>query len=324
MEVLLTVENLQTYFYTRWGTVKAVDDISFHVVKGETLGIVGESGCGKSIACLSILRLIPKPAGRIINGKIIFKGEDLLKKEEKQMRKIRGSQISMVLQDPMSSLNPVFTIGNQLTESIKIHQGLKKKAMWEKARELLKMVNITSPELRLKNWPHQLSGGMRQRVVGAVALACEPDLLIADEPTTALDATIQMQYLDLLMDIQKKTGLSMIFVTHDFGIVARMCQRAIVMYAGKIVETASTRDLFNHPAHPYTEALMKSLPKIEEKVDILASIEGQPPPLNNVPKGCVFAPRCSYAVNKCRTEYPPITMVNEEHSASCWFPRSES
>lgn len=322
MEELLKVKNLQTYFFTRWGTVKAVDDISFHVVKGETLGIVGESGCGKSIACLSILRLVPKPAGKIINGKIVFKGEDLLKKQEKQMRRIRGSQISMVLQDPMSSLNPVFTIGNQLTESIKAHQGLKKKSMWEKAKELLKMVNITSPELRLKNWPHQLSGGMRQRVVGAVALACEPDLLIADEPTTALDATIQMQYLNLLSDIQKQTGLSMIFVTHDFGIVARMCQRAIVMYAGKIVETASTRDLFNHPAHPYTEALMRSLPKVEEKVDILASIEGQPPPLNNVPNGCVFAPRCSYAAEKCHTEYPPTAIINEVHSVSCWFPRS--
>jgi len=318
MSALLEVNGLRTYFFTRWGTVKAVDGVSFSVNEGETFGLVGESGCGKSITCLSILRLVPAPAGRIIGGEILLEGEDLLKKSEKEMRKIRGRKISMILQDPTASLNPVFTIGDQITEVIKIHRGLKGRSLWQSAKEMLEMVRIPSPDIRLRNWPHELSGGMRQRVVGAIALSCEPALLIADEPTTSLDATIQVQFLRLLRELQQQTGLTLIFVTHDFGIVARMCQRAAVMYAGKIVETANVRELFNHPAHPYTQALMKSLPKVEEKVERLASIEGQPPPLHNLPPGCTFAPRCYYAKERCRSEYPPTVEIEKGHAVSCW------
>jgi oligopeptide/dipeptide ABC transporter ATP-binding protein len=263
--------------------------------------------------------MVFEPAGRIIGGEIILQGENLVKKSEREMRRIRRSKISMILQDPMTSLNPVFTIGNQLTEAIKIHSGLKGQSLWNRAKKMLEMVQIPSPELRLKNWPHELSGGMRQRVVGAIALSCEPRLLIADEPTTSLDATIQVQYLRLLHELQRQTGLSLIFVTHDFGIVARMCQRAAVMYAGKIVETADVRDLFDSPEHPYTQALMKSVPKVEEKVQRLASIEGQPPPLHDLPPGCAFVPRCPYSTDRCRsTENPPTIEINHEHSVSCW------
>lgn len=318
MNALLEVKNLQTYFFTRWGTVKAVDGVSFNVSQGETFGLVGESGCGKSITCLSLMRLVPEPAGKIVEGEIRFDGQDLLKYSEKQMRKIRGAQISMILQDPMTSLNPVFTIGKQVTEAIKIHRGLKGSRLWRRAEKMLEMVRIPSPKVRLKNWPHELSGGMRQRVVGAIALSCEPRLLIADEPTTSLDATIQVQLLNLLSDIQKRTGLALIFITHDFGIIARMCQRAAVMYAGKIVETAPVKQLFDRPAHPYTQALMKSLPKVERKVDKLFSIEGQPPPLHRLPAGCAFAPRCGYTRDKCKAEYPPLFELGTKHAASCW------
>jgi oligopeptide/dipeptide ABC transporter ATP-binding protein len=318
VRVLLEVKNLRTYFFTRWGTVKGVDQASFFVKQGETFGLVGESGCGKSITCLSILRLVPEPTGRIVGGEILFQGEDLLKKSKKEMRKIRGRQISMILQDPMTSLNPVFTIGYQLTEAISIHRGLKGQTLWERARRMLEIVQIPSPEIRLRNWPHELSGGMRQRVVGAIALSCEPRLIIADEPTTSLDATIQVQYLQLIRELQNQTGISMIFITHDFGIIAQMCKRAAVMYAGKIVETADVRELFNQPAHPYTQALMKSMPKVDEKVERLASIEGQPPPLHNLPPGCIFAPRCRYSRKKCRSEYPLQVEIGKEHSVSCW------
>lgn len=315
----LEVNNLRTYFFTRRGAVKAVDGVTFHVQKGETFGLVGESGCGKTIACLSILRLVPEPAGRIVGGEILLEGEDILKKSDEEMRKIRGRKISMILQDPMTSLNPVFTIGDQLTEAIRIHRSLKGRLLWEKAKKMLEMVRIPSPEIRLKNWPHQLSGGMRQRVVGAIALSCEPGLLIADEPTTSLDATIQAQYLQLLRRIQEHTELTLIFVTHDFGIVARMCKRAAVMYAGKIVETADVRELFNHPAHPYTQALLKSVPNLAEKTGRLVSIEGQPPSPVDLPPVCAFAPRCSYANNNCRHEkYPPTVEIKEGHSVSCW------
>jgi oligopeptide/dipeptide ABC transporter ATP-binding protein len=318
MSALLEVKNLKTYFFTRWGTVKAVDGVSFNISQGETFGLVGESGCGKSITCLSLMRLVPEPAGKIVEGEIRFDGKDLLKYSENQMRKIRGSQISMILQDPMTSLNPVFTIGKQVTEAIKIHRGLKGSRLWQRAEKMLEMVRIPSPKVRLKNWPHELSGGMRQRVVGAIALSCEPRLLIADEPTTSLDATIQVQLLNLLSDIQKRTGLALIFITHDFGIIARMCQRAAVMYAGKIVETAPVKQLFDRPAHPYTQALMRSLPKVERKVDKLFSIEGQPPPLHRLPVGCAFAPRCDYTTDKCEAEYPPFFELETKHAASCW------
>jgi len=315
----LEVKNLSTYFFTRRGVVKAVDGVSFHVKKGETFGLVGESGCGKTITCLSIMRLVPEPAGRIVGGEIFLEGEDLLKKSEKELVKIRGSKISMILQDPMTSLNPVFTIGDQLTEAIRIHRFLKGKSLWESAKKILQLVHIASPETCLTSWPHQLSGGMRQRVVGAISISCEPKLLIADEPTTSLDATIQVQYLRLLREIQEKTDLTLIFITHDFGIVARMCRRAAVMYAGKIVETAEVREIFNHPAHPYTQALMKSVPKVEEKVTRLASIEGQPPPLHHLPPGCIFAPRCSAKKEECRPEeYPPMVEIEKGHFVSCW------
>ena len=315
----LEVINLKTYFFTRRGVVKAVDGVSFNVDRGETFGLVGESGCGKSMTCLSIMRLVPEPGGRIVDGVIRLESEDLLRKSSKEMIKIRGSKLSMILQDPMTSLNPVFTIGNQLTEAIKVHQKWERKELWGRAREMLQRVQIPSPEECLRRWPHQLSGGMRQRVVGAITISCEPKLLIADEPTTALDATIQLQYLRLLRELQERTGLTLIFVTHDFGIVARMCRRAAVMYAGKIVETAEVKELFDHPTHPYTQALMRSVPKAEERVERLASIEGQPPPLCQLPPGCTFAPRCACHGENCRPEaYPPLIEVKRGHFVSCW------
>lgn len=319
MNPFLEIQDLRTYFYTRWGTVKAVNGVSFSVNAGETFGIVGESGCGKSITALSILGLVPEPAGKIVGGNIFYRGENLVDKNEKEMREIRGREISMILQDPMTSLNPVFTVGNQVEEAIKIHQKIKGSRLKQRAVQILEKVRIPSPDVRMKNWPHELSGGMRQRVVGAMAMACEPNLLIADEPTTALDMTIQMQYLDLLQDIQAKTGLSIIFITHDFGVIAYMCKRAAVMYAGKIVECADVRTLFDRPCHPYTQALMKSIPKAEEKVDALLSIEGQPPPLNNLPVGCAFNARCPKAEKQCSREAPTITEVGNQHVASCWL-----
>ena len=313
----MEVKGLKTYFFTRRGAVKAVDEASFSVAEGETLGLVGESGCGKSISCLSLLRLVPQPAGRIVGGEVIFDGEDLLKKSEGEMRKMRGRRISMILQDPMVSLNPVFSIGDQVIEAIKIHGRLSRSTIKQRAIEMLKLVRIASPEERLQSFPHQLSGGMKQRVVGAIALSCQPHLLIADEPTTSLDVTIQAQYLRLLKEIQKQARLAIIFVTHDFGIVDRMCDRVAVMYCGKIVETAKARELFNHPLHPYTVALMRSVAKVEEKQEKLPSIEGQPPPLYQLPPGCSFGPRCPSQGERC-TAVPPQLEVRDEHWVSCW------
>ena len=261
---VLKVENLRTYFRTRWGEVKAVDGVSFELRKGETLGIVGESGSGKSVTVLSMMRLIPIPPGRIVEGTITLDGEDLLQLSESEMSKVRGSKIALIIQDPMTSLNPVFTIGNQVTEAIRIHQDIPKRSVMEKALEVLRKVNIPAAESRIRDYPHQLSGGMRQRVVGAIGVSCQPLVLIADEPTTSLDVTIQAQYLKLLRDLQQESGMSLIFITHDFGIVAKMCDRVAVMYAGKIVELGSVRDIFNKPSHPYTEALLASVPKMEE------------------------------------------------------------
>ncbi|MFC1945458.1 ABC transporter ATP-binding protein [Chloroflexota bacterium] len=318
-DILLEVNNLRTQFVTRWGTVKAVDDVTFHVRKGEVLGLVGESGSGKTVTCLSILRLVPQPAGCIVGGEIIFQNENLLALSERRMREIRGGSISMILQDPVTSLNPVFTIGNQIFDVIKLHQHLKGTKLYEKALKILKMVGISSPEERVRLFPHELSGGMKQRVVGAIAISCEPSLLIADEPTTSLDATIQAQYLRLLLDLQETIGLTTIFITHDFGVVARMCNRVAVMYAGKIVEMANVRELFNHPLHCYTEALMKSVPKIEKKIGRLNSIEGQPPSLHQIPAGCAFAPRCLMAKEICKQgESPPMIEVENGHSVRCW------
>ena len=315
---ILEVKNLETFFFTRWGIVKAVNKISFNVKKGEVLGLVGESGSGKSVTAASIMRLVPEPAGWIKGGTIIFNGENLLDKNKREIRKIRGKKISMILQDPMTSLNPVFTIGNQVGESLKTHQQLKGKNMMDRAAELLKSVGIPSPRKRLDNYPHELSGGMKQRVVGAIALSCKPELLIADEPTTSLDTTIQAQYLRLLRHLQTTHGLSMIFITHDFGVVAKICDRVAVMYAGKIVELTDVRELFKKPMHPYTDALIKSVPKVEEKVKYLPSIDGQPPDMTMLDSGCSFFPRCREAMDRCRVEFPPSIMVTENHMVKCW------
>jgi len=315
---VLEVNNLCTYFQTRWGTVKAVDGVSFDLSRGETLGIVGESGSGKSVTMLSLMQLVPSPPGRIVDGEIILDGQDLLQLNDDQMSKIRGSQIALIIQDPMTSLNPVFSIGNQVMEAVKIHQDIPKKSILDRALDVLRKVNIPAAETRIRDYPHQMSGGMRQRVVGAISISCQPSVLIADEPTTSLDVTIQAQYLKLLKELQEEQDLGLIFITHDFGIVAKMCDKVAVMYAGKIVEQGSVRDIFNNPSHPYTEALLKSVPKLEEDVERLYSIEGQPPTLHDLPQGCPFAPRCDYVMDRCREEYPPILEVNEAHSAACW------
>ena len=279
---------------------------------------MGEAGCGKTMTALSLLRLIPKPAARIVSGEIILDGEDLVTKSDKEMREIRGRKISMILQDPQTSLNPVFTIGNQLREALGIHQKGNRREMLAKAVDALKSVRVAAPEPRLDDFPHQMSGGMKQSVIGAIAISCEPKLIIADEPTTALDVTIQLQYLRLLKEIQAETGLAIIFITHDFGIVARMCDRVAVMYAGRIVEEANVRDLFNKPKHPYTQTLMASVPNME-RTDRLYAIEGQPPALYDLPVGCRFADRCQFAQDICRREYPPHIQVEEGHAADCWM-----
>lgn len=317
-DVILQVEDLHTYFFTRSGVVKAVDGVNFYLRQGETLGIVGESGCGKTMTSLSLLRLVPQPAARIVKGKILLQGENLLDKSEKEMRQIRGRRISMILQDPQTSLNPVFSIGNQLIEAVKIHKKGRHRDLVQHAINALKQVRVAAPERRVEDYPHQMSGGMKQRVVGAIALSCEPHVIIADEPTTSLDVTIQAQYLRLLREIQEETGLSIIFITHDFGIVAKMCDRVMVMYAGRAVETGSVRDIFNHPTHPYTQALLNSVPKLEERTSRLYSIEGQPPALWNLPAGCRFAARCPYVEARCEHEYPPSFQVAEGHTADCW------
>ena len=317
-DVVLKVDDLRTYFTTRWGTVKAVDGISFDLRRGETLGIVGESGSGKSVTMLSLMRLIPVPPGRIVSGSIELDGDDLLQLSDSEMNKVRGRKIALIIQDPMTSLNPVFTIGNQVSEAIAIHQNIPKRSIKEQALSVLRKVNIPAAESRMRDYPHQMSGGMRQRVVGAIGISCQPQVLIADEPTTSLDVTIQAQYLALLKELQRDSNVGLIFITHDFGIVAKMCDRVAVMYAGRIVEQGSVRDIFNHPSHPYTEALLASVPRMEEDVDRLYSIEGQPPTLHDLPAGCPFADRCQYVMDRCREEYPDRVTVSENHQASCW------
>ena len=317
-DVVLQVEDLRTWFSTRWGTVKAVDGVSFDLRRGETLGIVGESGCGKSVTMLSLMRLVPTPPGEIVSGSILLQGQDILQLTEHEMSKVRGSRIALIIQDPMTSLNPVFSIGNQVNEAIQIHQSIPKRSVLEQTLAVLRKVNIPAAEARVKDYPHQLSGGMRQRVVGAIGISCEPAVLIADEPTTSLDVTIQAQYLKLLKDLQQQQDLALIFITHDFGVVAKMCDRVAVMYAGKIVETGDVREIFNSPSHPYTEALLASVPKLEEDVDRLYAIEGQPPALHDLPPGCAFADRCPYVMERCREEYPPVFRVSESHQSACW------
>jgi oligopeptide/dipeptide ABC transporter ATP-binding protein len=319
---VLEVEDLRTYLFTSWGTTKAVDGVSFRLQAGETLGIVGESGSGKSMLALSLVRLPPEPAGRIVGGRVVLNGRDLVGLSEKEMRNVRGKEISMILQDPQQSLNPVFSVGNQLEEAIRVHdRDADDDVVRQRSLQALKSVHVPAPERRLKNFPHQMSGGMKQRIVGAMAMAYQPQVLIADEPTTALDVTIQAQYLRLLKDLQDRTGVGIIIITHDFGVVAETCDNVAVMYAGRFVEQAPVEEIFDNPRHPYTRALLDSRPKADLKATRLQSIEGQPPSLNDLPVGCRFAVRCSYAIDKCHDEYPPTASLAEGHVAACW--RSE-
>jgi len=315
---LLVVRGLKTYFYTEDGVVSAVDDICFSMGKGETLGVVGESGCGKSVTALSILRLVPDPPGRIVGGEIIFEGEDLVKKTEAEMRIVRGNQISMIFQEPMTSLNPVFTVGEQIMESIMLHQKVNRTGARRKAIDMLKMVGIPSPERRVDEYPYQMSGGMRQRVMIAMALSCNPKLLIADEPTTALDGTIQAQILDLIKKLKEDLEMAMMLITHDLGVVAEVANRVLVMYAGKIVEGADTQSIVRNPQHPYTSGLLGSMPGLDEDKDRLTVIEGGVPNPFALPRGCRFHPRCAYAEEICTKEEPNIAEVEPGHLVNCW------
>jgi peptide/nickel transport system ATP-binding protein len=319
---VLEVKGLQTVFFTNSGLFRAVDDVSFSVGRGETLAIVGESGCGKSVTALSIMRLVPDPPGRIVGGSVMLEGTDLLALDEAEMRTIRGNRISMIFQEPMTSLNPVMSIGDQITEAVRLHRTMPRKQAWQLAIEMLRVVRIPEPERRASEYPHQLSGGMRQRAMIAMALACRPALLIADEPTTALDVTIQAQILALVLELQKELGMGLILITHDLGVVAQTAQRVIVMYAGKKVEEADVETLFANPRHPYTRGLMGSIPAVpslDAKADArLVEIPGMVPSLTNLPKGCAFAPRCTLAIERCREEYPPLQRFGANHLAACW------
>jgi len=317
---LLEVKNLKTQFFTQDGVVKAVDDVSFYVMPGETLGVVGESGSGKSMTGLSIMRLIPNPPGKIVNGEILFNGRDVLKMSEEQVRSIRGNDIAMIFQDPMTSLNPVLTINRQISESLQLHMGMNKDQAKRRSIELLEMVGIPNAAQRVDQYPHQFSGGMRQRVMIAMALSCNPKLLIADEPTTALDVTIQAQILDLMRTLQSETGTGVLMITHSMGVVAGMADRVQVMYAGHIVETATTEEIFANPRHPYTVGLMKSIPRLDAtKKEKLQPIRGLPPDLIDLPDMCPFVPRCNYAREKCEQKNPPLLEVAPGHYSACWF-----
>jgi oligopeptide/dipeptide ABC transporter ATP-binding protein len=317
---LLELVNVSTHYVSSRGTrvVRAVDDVSVTVDAGETLGIVGESGSGKSTLALTIMRLLP-PAAHIVSGQMLFGGEDLLRKSPAEMRHIRGKRIAMILQDPMASLNPLFTIGDQVAEPIRVHEGATRANAWRRARELLGAVRIPSPEQRVLQYPHEMSGGMRQRIVGAIGISCEPQLLIADEPTTSLDLTIQAQYLNLLRDLQKAHGLALIFITHNLGIVAKMCDKLAVMYAGRMVEYGPVSQIFNNPVHPYTRALLNAIPRMSNIDQRLTAIEGQPPDLSSLPQGCSFAPRCPDAFDRCREQAPPEFATAEGRTARCWL-----
>ena len=321
---LLEVDDLTTYFFTRDGVVRAVDGVSFRVGRGETLAIVGESGCGKSVTSLSIMRLIASPPGRTVRGRVLFEGRDLLQLPEPEMRKVRGDAISMIFQEPMTSLNPVLTIGHQVAEALVVHRGLSKEQAAQRMIELLRLVKMPEAERRASQYPHQLSGGMRQRVMIAMALACEPRLLIADEPTTALDVTIQAQILELMRELQQKTGAAIVLITHDLGVVAEMAERVVVMYAGRKVEEATVLELFAHPRHPYTRGLLLSIPKLgarnreDGRRTPLTEIAGTVPSLSEPIVGCAFAPRCRYAVARCRSESPPLEEKAIDHLAACW------
>ena len=321
-QTVLDVKNLQTVFFTNSGLFRAVDDVSFSVGRGETLAIVGESGCGKSVSALSIMRLVPDPPGRIVGGSVVLEGTDLLELDEAQMRQVRGNRISMIFQEPMTSLNPVMRIGDQITEAVRLHRDMTRQQAWEQAVEMLRLVRIPEPARRALEYPHQLSGGMRQRAMIAMALACRPALLIADEPTTALDVTIQAQILALVLDLQQELGMALILITHDLGVVAQTAQRVIVMYAGRKVEEADVEILFADPRHPYTRGLMASIPAVpsfQGKADArLTEIPGAVPSLISLPEGCAFAPRCSLAIARCREAYPPLQDWGGGHLAACW------
>lgn len=316
---LLDVKELKTHFRTERGRITAVDSISFQVGIGEILGVVGESGCGKSVTSQSILRLLDEEGSAEYEGEILFKGTNLLKLSDSKMRKIRGNDIAMIFQDPLSSLNPVYTIGYQIAETILLHQDVSKKVAYSKAIDMLRITGIPAPEKRIKEFPHQLSGGMQQRVMIAIALSCRPELLIADEPTTALDVTIQAQIIDLILELNHKHDMGVLFITHDLGVVAELCTRVVVMYLGQIVEEATVENLFTQPLHPYTKGLMKSIPQLDgDRSEKLHVIEGMVPTLNNVPKGCRFAPRCHYADELCREQVPELTEYREGQNVRCW------
>ncbi len=317
---LLEVKNLKTQFFTQDGVVKAVDDLSFYIMPGETLGVVGESGSGKSITGLSLMRLIPSPPGKIVQGEVIFNGKDVLKMTDEQVRNIRGNEIAMIFQDPMTSLNPVLTINRQISESLILHMGMNKEQAKNRAIELLEMVGIPEAADRVDQYPHQFSGGMRQRVMIAMALSCDPKLLIADEPTTALDVTIQAQILDLMRTLQAETGAGVMMITHSMGVVAGIADRVQVMYAGHIVETAATEEVFARPKHPYTVGLMKSIPRLDAQTkEKLQPIRGLPPDLIDLPDMCPFVPRCNYAREQCERKNPPLMEVAPGHFSACWF-----
>ena len=319
-EIILQVKNLQTSFFTDEGEVKAVNGVDFSIEKGKTLGIVGESGSGKSITSLSILRLLQEPAGKVVGGEILFKGDNLLNKSKKQMMGIRGNNISMIFQEPMTSLNPTLTCGEQIAESIRIHQKLKRKEAWIKAVDMLRLVGIPSPEKRAKQYPFELSGGMRQRVMIAIALSCNPELLIADEPTTALDVTIQAQILDLMKKLQSELGTSLMLITHDLGVVAEMCDKVAVMYCGKIVEYADVKTIFTDPKHPYTIGLLHSVPKHDQDYEgDLSVIKGSVPSPFNLPAGCAFAPRCPHARDICHSKQPELEETTNGEQVRCWI-----
>ena len=326
-EKLLEVNHLKTSFFTAEGEVKAVDDVSYYVNKGEVIAIGGESGCVKSVTQMSIMQLIQSPPGEIVGGEVLFKGKDLLKygSKSKEMRDIRGAEISMIFQEPMTSLNPVMTVGKQLTEVLRIHSGLDKKEAWERGIKALEAVGIPEPALRMKNYPFELSGGMRQRVMIAIAVACNSDLIIADEPTTALDVTTQAQVMDLLQDLVVRLGKSLIIITHNLGLVTRYAERVYVMYAGKIVESGTTEQILTNPHHPYTIGLLSSVPKLEDDTNAdLIPIPGMPPVLSSLPKGCAFMPRCQFACEQCRnSDYPSVKVIEEGHVAACHLDLSQ-
>jgi len=316
---LLEIRDLKTYFYTMEGVVKAVDGVSYEVEEGETLGLVGESGCGKSVSALSLMRLIPDPPGKTISGEVIFDGEDILKIDMDDMRHIRGAKMSMIFQEPMTSLNPVLTVERQITETLQLHKGMGRGEARRAAMDLLVKVGIPDPERRIKQYPHQFSGGMRQRVMIAMALSCDPRLIIADEPTTALDVTIQAQILELMKGLSKESGVALIVITHNLGVVARYADRVNIMYAGKIIERGSARDIYGNPRHPYTVGLLKSVPRLDQpRRAKLDPIEGQPPDLVNLPAGCSFRQRCRWAIDKCATETPPLMLTGTGHWSACW------